>query len=240
MKPLGGLIAAALFCIPSMVRADDAPLRTMVYHFAYDSRHFGGSPTASQYGAVSENGTADMAGRTGEIEVKVVKATPDGGMVADVTETISNSLEPAQTVRCAVYGASGDVICDQNFHASNEERVLLTYVGRFFYDPSKLDAEHHWRAAPSIMRGAVTVTSDYAVKKTDGDLLTIGVERKEEGLGYQATTTGTVVYDAKMELPESIHLSTSAVNSGNQGDANVDLTLKSDSMAAGATSQTSH
>lgn len=238
MKHLGVLLPLAAMLAAAPAGAQTAPLRTMVYQFTYDSHAFGGSPEVSGQGTVSENSSADMAGRTGQMTIAVVQATADGGMVVDVTEHIDRSAEPDQKVRCAVYGRTGDVVCDQNFHASNEERMLLTYVGRFFYDPAQLDAKGHWHTEPAL-RSAVTVSNDFTVRKTDGPLVTIGVDRKENGLGYVADTTGTIVYDSAMELPKSIALSTSAVNSGNQGDASGSFTLVSDSMAAGA-SQTPH
>lgn len=239
MKMMGVFLTASLYLVPALASAADAPLRTMVYHFDFSQHSFGGSPAMGGPfgGTVVENGAAGTDGRSGTIEIQAIRATEDGGLVVDVTEHIDRSQIPAQKVRCAVYGDSGDVICDQNFSPTDEERVLLTYIGRFFYNPAKVDANGTWTGAPSRLRSSYKVTNTYRVTKTDGSLLTIAVDHQEKGFGFEVQTTGTVVYDSALEIPHSIDLSTSAVNSGNQGDAKADLTLLSDSMAA---SQSAH
>jgi hypothetical protein len=113
---------------------------------------------------------------------------------------------------------------------TNEEKALLTYLGRSFYDPANLDANGHWHTTPKI-HNVLVVDNDFTVKATDGDVLTIGVARRESGGGYLAVTSGTVLYDGKMDIPNSIHLSVDAQRAGGQGDQNVDLKLLSDSMA---------
>lgn len=237
MKQAGAFIVLMAAVAAAPASAQQQPLRTVVYGFTYDSRGFNATPSMSD-GKVADGQSAGSEGRTGRIKVDVIQAAADGGLVVDVTETVDRDVTPPQTIRCAAYGSTGDVICDQNADATDEERTLLTYVGRFFYDPSKVDAGGHWQSKPAIKSG-VDIVNHYTVTKTDGSLLTIAVDRKEDGLGYMASTTGTIVYDSAMEIPRSIHLDDSSINSGNQGDMDVRLTMLSDSMVAG-TSQTPH
>jgi hypothetical protein len=48
---------------------------------------------------------------------------------------------------------------------------------------------------------------------------------------YQRTTTGSVVYDPKMQIPESGHLESDVQDGGNVGHSTVDFHLISDSFA---------
>ena len=216
-----------------------AAIRTVVYQFAYDAHGFGGAPSINTYGIVNEGGSFGAGGRTGQITVNVVEATPDGGLVVDVGEMIDRAAKPLQTIRCGIYGASTDVVCDQNVGSTPEETALLTFLGREFYDSAKLDRENHWRTEPKFAWGAVKVENDFTVTSTSGSLLTLAVDHTERAGGYQATEKGTVVYDAPMEIPTSVHLAATAQRAGSQRDATVDLTLLSDSMAKTA-SQTPH
>lgn len=204
-----------------------------------DSRGFGTSISTSGYGAVSESGVMGSDARSGSIRVDVMAATGDGGLVVDVTEHVDRELHDLQTIRCAVYGRTQTVICDQNLHATSEQTVLLQYLGRFFYDPSKLDAGGHWRISPPLRPG-FTVDNDYTVKKTDGNILTVAISRRESGGGYLGKTDGTLMYDAAMNVPDTIKITTSSQRGAGQGDMNVELKLLNDSMAAAAATQSAH
>ncbi len=222
------LLILLAFAAPSAVGA--APLRTLTYHFSFDARGFGSSIATTGNGAVIENGLAGTNSRSGSIRVDVIQATGDGGLVVDVTEHVDRDLHDLQTIRCAVYGGTQRVICDQNLHATSEETVLLQYLGRFFYDASKVDSSGHWHVSPPLYRG-FSVDNDYTIKKRDGNVLTISISRRESGGGYLATTDGTLIYDAAFDVPDSIKMSTSSQRAGGQGDMNVELKLLTDSMS---------
>ncbi len=232
------LLVLVLALAPLCARAD-APLRTVVYRYTMDARGFFGAPSTSVYGAVSENGAAGTAGRTGTIRVDVVKATSDGGLVVDVTQNIDRELHPLQTLRCAIYGRTEDVVCDQNVGATSTETVLLSYFGRYFYEPSRVDAAGRWHTSPQIHDKGVQIDNDFTVTKTDASLLTIKIARTEKGGGYMATTEGSLVYDTALDVPDAVHVAVTTQRSGEQGDMNVQLQLVSDSMAA-QSGQTSH
>jgi len=205
---LGLTLLAAL--APAMAGAD--PLRTLVYRFSYDAHGFGGTPSMGG-GVVSENGTSGSAGRTGKITVDVISATPDGGLVVDVGEDIDRRYPPLQRVRCAVYGQTLDVVCDQNVGETIEEHALLFFLGRDFYDPSRLDAQGSWHPAPRVHgSGDVSVKNTLTVADPSATPLTIAVKREEVSRGFQATST--------------------ASSARGQSDRNVTLELISDSMAS--------
>lgn len=223
------LLALAMGFAPLALHAD--PLRTMVYHFDMDARGFGGAPGTTAHGTVAEHGSFNTDSRSGKITVAVQQATADGGLVIDLTEMVDREDKPRQTIRCAVYGATSDFVCSQDVPVTNEERVLVSYLGRQFFDPSRLDAKSHWQTEPKIKQGAMAIENDYTVTKVDGNVLTIAVDREERNGGYRVSTTGTLVYDAALDVPDSMKLAVAAARPGGQGDMNVQLQLLSDSMA---------
>ncbi|MDE2481428.1 MAG: hypothetical protein KGN02_04490 [bacterium] len=208
--------------------ASAAPLRTLNYHFEMDARGFGGTPYSDQ-GLVYEGSESSSYSATGTIRVDVVEAAQDGGLVVDLTEHRDRAARDLQTIRCAVYGRTQAVVCNQNLNPTPEQTVLLQYLGRYFYEPSRVDDKGHWTVKPPITN--MTIQNDYTVTKTDGSILTLKVARKEDGMGLDSTTDGTVVYDAQMSVPDSIKVATSSIQSGQQGDMNVSLTLTADSLA---------
>ncbi len=216
--PSAYLLSGAFACASvATAHADDA-IRTLVYGYSVDTRAFPGPQAAT--------GSA-----TGQITVSVVQATADGGLVVDVTQSVDRAARPLQVIRCAVYGVTTDVVCDQNVGATGQETALLSFLGRNFYDVSRLDAQGHWRAAPRIKNGALDDHGDFTVTGKDGDTVTIAVDQEQRNGGYRSSVTGTVVYDAAMEIPDSIRLTAGVTSTFGEGDMNVSLTLVSDSMA---------
>lgn len=186
-------------------------------------------------GAVVENGSIGSNARTGTIHLDVIRATPDDGLVVDVTEQIDRRLKDLQTVRCALYGKTQDVVCDQNLGITPEETVLLQYVGRFFYDPSAVDTSGQWQTIPKYTAYKnMTVDNRYTVVKTDGNLITVKIDRTEEG-SYTSKTDGTLLYNAALDIPDAINIATTAQHASGQGDMNVELKLLTDSMAPATT-----
>jgi hypothetical protein len=232
MHSIKHVFGLALLAALMPTAATAAPLRTVVYHFNYDSQGFGSGADIDSQGRVSQDQSGGHAARSGRITVDVVQATADDGLVVDVGEDVDRWEKPLQTLRCAIYGTTSDVVCNQGVDPTGEERALLSYLGRSFFDPSRLDAKQHWQSSPRIYTRGMTTTNDYTVTKTDGDLVTISVDREERGGGFRASTTGTVVYDAAMTLPDSVKLSAEMARDGGEGDLNVDLELLSDSMAS--------
>jgi hypothetical protein len=219
-------LCLAFLCANLATAQADAPIRTVVYEYSFDSRTFAGSSPGS--------GSA-----TGQITVDVIAATPDGGLVVNVTQSVDRAARELQTIRCALYGPTTDVVCDQNVGSTGEETALLTFFGRGFYDTGRLDTKGHWRTSPRIRNGQLTDSEDFTVTKTDGNQVTIAVDQEQRNGNYRSSATGTVVYDAAMDIPDAVHLVAAATNSAGEEDTNISLTLVSDSMAK-ATGSTSH
>jgi len=229
MKFARSLLALSALAALVPVSVQAAPIRTLVYHFSYDARTFGTAPAAGG-GTVYENGTFGTSARAGTMTVEIMAATGDGGLVVDVTENVDRAERPMQKIRCAVYGKTVDVICDQGVGDTDEQETLLSYLGRFFYDPTLVDDKGHWHTTTMIKTASV-VDDDFTVEKTDGSMLTIKIDRKKVGGGVKESRSGTMVYNADLVVPVSIHQEMSSQDSGAQGDQNVDLKLLSDSMA---------
>lgn len=238
MRAAASILILVLALSP-LVALADKPVRTVVYRYSVDEHGFTGAPSASVYGAVSENGSSGLGGSTGTIRADVIRATDDGGLVVDVTQSIDRELRPLQTLRCAVYGRTEDVVCDQNIAPTEAENILLMYFGRYFYESSRVDAGGHWQTSPHFHDSQMTIVNDFAVSKADGNVLTLKVNRVEKGGGYYSKTQGTLVYDVGLSIPDSIKLATTIQRSGDQGDMNANLKLLSDSMAP-ASGQNSH
>jgi hypothetical protein len=222
------LLALAVILV-GRAPAAETPVRILVYHFGYDVRGFASNPFMLG-GSAFEGGSSGSTGRTGTIEVDVIQATQDGGLVVDLIENVDRQPRPMQTLRCAVYGANSAHTCDRNLDPTDEEGALLDYVGRFFFDATRLDANQHWQTDPHLTK-PFQATRDFTVVKTDGGIVTVSLNGREVGGGYQATSTGTIVYDEAMSIPTLVHVNTDINNSGSQGDSVVDLKLVSDSLA---------
>ena len=232
-------ILILILALSPLVALADPPLRTVVYRYSVDEHGFTGAPNMHGYGVVTENGSSGLGGSTGTIRVDVISATSDGGLIVDVTQSIDRELRPLQTLRCAVYGRTEDVVCDQNLATTEAENILLMYLGRYFYEPVRVDAGGHWQTSPHFHDSQMTIANDFTVMKADGNAVTINVQRIEKGGGYYSKTQGTLLYDAALSVPDSIKLATTIQRSGDQGDMNAQLKLLSDSLAS-ASGQTSH
>jgi hypothetical protein len=230
-------LCIAFLCVNVATADADAPIRTLVYQYSYDARGFSGESSA--IGGIASDTRRGTASRTGEITVAVEAATSDGGLVIDISQTIDRTPRPLETIRCAIYGVTTEVVCDQNVPTTREETVLLSYLGRQFYDPSRLDPQGVWHTSPKVNFGKVSIVNTFKATKTDGNIVTISIDREERNGDFRATTTGTVLYDSAMDVPTSVRVATAGARTNGQGDMNVSLTLISDSMAkaAGATPQ---
>jgi hypothetical protein len=208
-----------------------AALRTLVYRYSIDAQNFGTSFSQGGYGNLSESTSGGTGGSTGEITVKVRAATQDGGLVVDAQEMVDRAERPKQPIRCAVYGHPDQVICDQHRSATAEEAAVLSYLGRFFYDPSRLDESGRWVVKQKLNQGTGSLISRFRASPADDGLVDIKVKRVLKLGAYLSTTTGTMLYNPKMEVPVSAKLRTDVEDGGNAGGSTVDFHLISDSFA---------
>jgi hypothetical protein len=235
-KPAAVFLAVALLQAASG-RACADPIRTLVYRYAITMNNMSGMTGMGSGGNLSYSEALDTDGSRGEMVVQVQAATKDGGLVVDVHEQIDNQPHPTQSIRCAVYSDPNDVICDQNLHASAAETALLSYLGRYFYDPTRLDAANHWRIFEPLNNGTASVTTDLTVKsvtatKNDGQLLDISLHRVLKDGPYLSDTTGSLTYDPKMDIPTAGHLVTDIQTGGSFGGSVINFHLLQDSFAA--------
>lgn len=229
-----GWVIAVAASLP--LPAQSAPIRVLVYHFDVDAHGFGSSRSIAN-GGVMDYGTSSVTyGGTGTLTVNVQAATQDGGLVVDVIEHMDRVDRPFQTVRCAIYENPDQVICDQNLakagYVTEELQMLLTYLGRGFYNSSRLDAKNHWQTKEDLNGGTGSIVCDYTVTKTDGDVLTISVNRDHHDGPYQKNTSGTLQYDPKMTDFSKAHFVSDVADSGATGGSTVSFDLISDSFAS--------
>jgi hypothetical protein len=165
--------------------------------------------------------------------VDIVAAPADGGLVVDATERIDGGTRPLQTVRCAVYENPDRVICDQNLaqlgEVPGEIIDLLTYLGRGFYDPARLDAKNHWSTSADY-GGGDHVFADYTVVNSVANSVTISLKRGLQNGPLDTRESGSIDYEPSLTVPTKIRLA-NQINEG-RGDAEgtLDLQLVSDSF----------
>lgn len=236
-------LVACVFAFPLSARS--APVRVVVYRFAIDQHGFTSAHTTgftnsgthkfSEYGHGYSNYTTTTStlGASGTITVNVVATPPDGGLVVDAIEFVDRADRAQQAIRCAIYANPENVVCDQNLEqvgdVPNEVKALLMYLGRGFYDKSYLDANKHWQTARLLNNGMASVTTDYTVEQTVGDVITLSLNRVLRDGPDHATTTGTIQYDPTMTLPVKAHLVTNGDAGGLHGSI-IDYQLQSDSF----------
>lgn len=231
-------MAAAIFAFSiSAASADTAkPLRHLEYHFDVGVR---GETTWRTSGIGSGESASGLATRTtavtdtGTIAADFMGMSGDGGAIYVISEKGRDSriAEPAQ---CIVYGNTY-LICDQSKTVYDEEIALLRTLGKDFTHAVPIDAKNHWQYRETTPNTAET--TDYTIKGDASGVVTIGVDdlMKATGLNaYDATTSGTIKYSRASSVPTSITMQTiSRTGQGtNRGEANVQLTLQSDSLAS--------
>jgi hypothetical protein len=224
---VSGAVLAVLLAATDGTPAAGPP-RTLVYRYSYEEHAFGNSASDSRQG-MQENTQSASTSRSGQVTVNVLGPAEDGGWVVAVSQTIDRQAQPLQTVQCSVYGHTTDIVCE-GLRPTPEEIALLDFLGRFFWEPGRLDAKSHWHTSP-LVHGQLTIDNDFTVTKTEGNVVTLGVNRRESGGGYLATYAGTARYDTAAGIPERIDLSVATQGSDSQGDAHIQLKLVSDSMA---------
>jgi hypothetical protein len=223
-------IVAALtaFRLASPATAD--PLRTLVYRYSSAMNGFSGGYTGGVHGAVADS-TIDSGGSDGTITVQVQAAAKDGGLVIDVYQTIDRSERPLQTIRCAVYSDPNIVACTPGLEPTSEEDTLLSYLGRTFYDPSRLDANNHWQMSLQLDGGKGSLVTDVTAQPQAAGKVSLAISRIMKDWDYDRKTTGSVVYDPAMQIPDSGHIESDVQDRNNSGHSTLDFHLVSDSFA---------
>lgn len=234
MRTVRGILTLGLFvCVAggwSMQPAGAVPLRTLVYRYSSAMNGFSGGYTGGVHGAVTDS-TIDSGGSDGTITVQVQAAALDGGLVVDVSQAVDRSANPLQTIRCAVYSDPNIVACKPGLTPASEENTLLEYLGRTFYDPSRLDDKNHWQMRVSLNGGKGSLVTDVTARAEADGRVTLFVSREMRVSDYDRTTSGSILYDPKMQIPDSGRFQSDVQNSANMGHSSLDFHLVSDSFA---------
>jgi hypothetical protein len=154
------------------------------------------SKMVNDAGGANANGTGDtsylgIASDKGTIPVDVFGVEPDGGLVVKVSEDGQN-VRKAAAVECVVYPTT-NVICASGQVYPEELAVVRTLSPKFF-DPSTLDAKHHWHQGSE----AAGVSLDFIAGTPAGTIVPISENDDEKVQGGQGSTmhgTDTYSYD---------------------------------------------
>lgn len=183
------LVATALASVAGAARADTPPLRHLVYSFNFESKQNGTVPNdPGTSGAQTYTGNLDD---TGTITVDVLREAPDRGLVVIVSEQ-GDRTRSGEATTCAVYGNT-NVACDPTKKVNREELSLLRFLGANFLDPARLDGKQRWSV--SEKKPGDSMSADYVIEKSDGDIMAIGETRHVED-----TSQGVTTFDAETKI----------------------------------------
>jgi hypothetical protein len=242
--PIGAALALAVTALPAA--AQQTVQRHLVYSFTVGVQN----DTHDTDSQLKENGTANrgaggdtsgtgdtsymgVASDKGTIPVDVFGVEPDGGLVVRVSE-VGQNVRKAAPVECVVYPTT-NVICASGEVFPEELAVIRTLSPKFF-DPSALDAKHHWHQGSD----AAGVSLDFIAGTPAGTVVPISEIDDEKVAGGQSSTmhgTDTYSYDmaknvsTQLKEYDTIRKQTGA---GQYSNIVIDITaqLATDSQAA--------
>jgi hypothetical protein len=200
--PIVAVLALAVTALPAV--AQQTIQRRLVYSFTVGVQN----DTHDTDSQLKENGTANrgaggdtsgtgdtsymgVASDKGTIPVDVFGVEPDGGLVVRVSE-VGQNVRKAAPVECVVYPTT-NVICASGEVFPEELAVIRTLSPKFF-DPSALDAKHHWHQGSD----AAGVSLDFVAGTPAGTVVPISEIDDEKVAGGQSSTmhgTDTYSYD---------------------------------------------
>jgi hypothetical protein len=183
------ILVAATIASGAAARADTPPLRHLVYSFTFESKQNGDVPNdPGSTGASTYTGNLDD---TGTITVDVLREAPDRGLVVVVSER-GNQTRSGEATTCAVYGNT-NVACDPSKKVNREELTLLRFLGANFLDPARLEGKQSWTV--SEKKPGDTMTANYRIDKSDGDVMAVSETRHVED-----TSQGVTTFDAETKF----------------------------------------
>lgn len=142
---------------------------------------------------------------SGRVEIAIERQESDGGLVVHVRETKSNG-DAGAPVTCVAF-ADTTVVCDPSQPVSTAATALLRVLGRGFVDPSRVDAQGHWRIEP---QGPTGTTADYRIVRDAGGVMQISESGvvSQAGSPWKTTIGATIDYDVARALPTALMEST--------------------------------
>ena len=222
------VLTALLLITTAQTPAPAPPLRHLVYkvtvNFSDPAQNIG-------YGGISSG--LSGTGGDGTITVDVLSAANDGGLVVRADIQYQHEVRPADPVTCAIY-SDGRVICPPASVMSTPVNVLLSLLGRYFYDPSAVATDGSW--STHFESDSVKSVSSF-VRKSAPDVNPVVIDERTtitaaHSLHPGWTSETHITYDASMSVPDAIHdVAAAKGRSGGTEWTTTDLTLASDSFA---------
>ena len=199
-----------------------------------------GAPVSSNHGRGPPSGSGERTAKvgvsaTGTIQVAVVKATTDAGLVLDVSENVTQRVRPV--VRIGV-GSDGSMFYDLKAaeNLTEEEVALVRWMSRGFYGEHPTDPGTSW-VVDSSGEGRTDI-EHYRVLSKEANRVTLDYELEEKTAGvtgYEANRAGSLVYDRNLLVPVSATFRSESRRNPNGAferiSTSIVLTLTADSFA---------
>ena len=218
---IAGIAAVAI--APSLARADNPAVTTLVYNFSYSANQSVSARDSANpvqdYGAPAgdagaypmnnqSSGISHYAGTLtdkGTMTVQIIgKPQADGGQVVTISEAGEN-IRRAPAATCVVYGNTR-AVCDPNKTVYTEEYTLLRFLGAKFVDPNALDKNKHWQVSQDSP--VDNVTADYSINANNNGAMQISEVRKiRQAKGGSLTTDvqAKIGYDVAKSVPTTVN-----------------------------------
>jgi hypothetical protein len=218
---LGAVLAAPVAAGAAGASANARPLRTLSFSVEVRVSELRATPGEAIQAAApgiavkgrmvgGHSGTTSGTGErkqaaslkaTGSIDVEVLSATDDAGLIVDVSENALERMRPKVRI---VLGPDGAIFYDpkDTRNLSEEEIAVVRWLARGFYGDHPTDPGTAWTVDQSanghvdlehyrvVARDANNVTLDYALE-----------EKFPGAAGYAAMREGSLVYDTAMIVP---------------------------------------
>lgn len=191
------------------------PLRSLEYNFSIDYQQNGEvhpeGTSGDNAGDIGTGGSGVRSvlngiGRTGVLNADIMGMAKDGALVIRVSEWLQAQPRPSQSYICAAY-PNGSVVCPAELNVTDAENELMTYLGRGFYDPTLVDAQHQWTRTYS--NNNVSVASTFTITGApDANPLSITETSQitsQNGAFHNWKDNARLTYDPDLEVPIKIH-----------------------------------
>ena len=194
------IAAVALSGIASPAFAQQQVQRHLVYDFSVGVQNDAHDTDASmkflnsggEAGGTGDTDYASLTSDDGTIDVDVFGVEPDGGLVVKVDEHALRTNRTLKPVECVVYPTT-NTVCGAG-DVNPEEMAVLKTLSPKFFDPSALDAKHHWHEG----NDAAGVSLDFTAGTPSGSVVPISLDDNEKIGGNSSSTlhgTDTYSYD---------------------------------------------
>ncbi|HEY5426379.1 MAG TPA: hypothetical protein VIJ77_07505 [Candidatus Tumulicola sp.] len=185
----------------------DKPLRHLEYAFSVDYQRNGEVHEGAIGTARSGVGSLMSGiGRQGTLDVDVMAAANDGGLVIRAAEWLQEQPRARQSFICAAY-PEGRVICPEYLGVTDVENQIMGYLGRGFFDPSLVDDKGRWQRKFSDKY--VSVVSNFTIQgSVQANPLTVLQETSITSLSGNYTSwteSARFTYDPALEVLDTLH-----------------------------------